>query len=388
VLFGFYEIYILKFALVFLWIFVRHFTERIGPVVSIMYVFVVWACSIGTSPFTTSDYILYQDVIYDYADFPNLFFGDLAAVGGLIKFDGFGYYYLYLLKSIFLVNCIFQVACSFLIISSVVFYCKTLGLRPIAIVDTVLLTCVSSFMLFSSDWYLRQGFGISLFVIALLTFRLNIDRRLQFLLFSSLALFSISWHVSCLYLFIIYGFCNIILRNKGFLRFLQPLYLKRSTYIFTVLFVSALIILPLRILDVKLSFGDFFDYLLHYKSIYEESEWPPVRPGIGFIVHFVLWSIAAALLFGARNSEHRNYAFRMNLLAILLFVTVSALIAMNISSLGSRFLLPFSFFWILTTAGVTRFGTYRLSLSSLNSLLILFYSGYMVFENGGIARDS
>jgi hypothetical protein len=133
---------------------------------------------------------------------------------------------------------------------------------------------------------------------------------------------------------------------------------------------------------------DIFEILIHYKSIYENSEWPSQRPGFGFIFHFLIIGFTARLLFiSCKDIIGYNLKAVSNLLPMLWLIVLFSLLAMSLSSLGTRFLLPFSF--IITLVSMTFINKLRninRFYFSVNIFIILGYSLFMVYQNGGNLR--
>jgi hypothetical protein len=381
------EIYYIRLLLSFFFL-TSNFYFKLSKNIKYLMIIILWLSGLATSPFTETDYLLYLDYINIYKDFPSEFFQNINGIHDLIKIDKFGYYFLYHLHDFFTFDGIFQIFISLIFFLSVVLFAKISGIDFNEMLPLLLIIPLTSTYIFSTDWYLRQGIGVAFFIMALSILCSNFHSIIRYSFFFFLSLTSILWHLSMLYLLFILFLSIILMKSSLYNISIFQRKISSSLYLFVLSIITFLFIFPLRYFNIIFDVPDIFDSLLTYKSVYENSEWQAQRPGFGFILHFILIGFTSRLLLAAKKDiEYCNARPVTTLIPILWFTVSFSLLAMSITSLGTRFLLPFSYFMTLASM------TFVLKIKNLKAFnfifyifVILFYSLFIVYENGGNPR--
>lgn len=381
------EIYYLRLLIALLFL-ILILCFKLSKNIKYMMIAFIWLSGLGTSPFTETDYSLYLEYIKDYENFPAEYIQNFNGLNDLIKIDKLGYYFLYNLNSLFPFDFIFQIFISIIFFISTDIFSRISGLNFNERTPIFLVIPLTSTYIFSTDWYLRQGVGVAIFIMGLSIFFSNYRSNIRYPFFIVLSLFSIIWHLSMLYLLVIFFLSQLILKSNLIYGVIFPKKINNFSYLILLSLITFIFIFPLRYYNIIFELPDFFDTIVTYKSIYENSEWSPQRPGYGFILHFILIGFFTKIfILSTIGIKNYNLKPALILIPILWFIVLFSLFAMSITSLGSRFLLPFSYFLALASLTFTsRYQNFNVFYFILNIFIILLYSLFMVFENGGNSR--
>lgn len=350
-------------------------------------IFLCWASGLGHSPFSDTDYL--NGYLGNLKFYETSFFGAPSApsnaIAGIRKIEAFGWQILRLINNALGYGWALQAFCGLMQLTAtwllvtifrVPTKAKMLGL-------IILLFSVPSVL--ASDWYLRQGLGWAMFVIAIAAASVNTSLFLRLFSFAFFCTLGILFHLSTLVLigcFILAWSINMALRR---FRTSHRLSAVAAALITSVLVF--LIIFPIRTHLVPTS--DILSVLYPntpYVALYAKGAWIGKPPGAAIGIYLIL----ASLAWWVTSNYSDNIVAKSLPLTMLLLVGISAVGSLT-SELATRMLFPFFVLWCgAIFSGFRRMPTRMvLFFLALTSIAILSHAILMiVIENGGLPRPN